>query len=371
MKLTFNFDQLKKAAKKMGADEIVFAPKLIQTQDIELIEELSTSQGLSINPEEIEVKDGLLSYKGHQVVLFIPDHSYRGVVTVLQNKNIGNKYHIAECSTIEGMKRKGRYEQRYNASRNPNGIFKIFDSFQETETPLNICQNCLKHINFKNFRALSYDQRLHFVDHIKIDDILSVYSTFFKQLPGVQHKHSIGYTDDWPQISRQYRASQNYCCESCRVNLINEKELLHTHHINHNKRDNSDSNLRALCIDCHRKQDNHDHMKISLQQMQKITQLRRAQGLLNDLEDWESAFKYADEGLHGLMSYYQSKGNRVPQVGYSLKDTSGQTVAELDIAWPQNQRGIAIDRQAIAAAQNQGWKVLSVGEAIALMNGKA
>jgi hypothetical protein len=39
------------------------------------------------------------------------------------------------------------------------------------------------------------------------------------------------------------------------------KDLLHVHHINGVKSDNSEMNLRVLCQYCHGEQPNHEHMK--------------------------------------------------------------------------------------------------------------
>ncbi len=70
-----------------------------------------------------------------------------------------------------------------------------------------------------------------------------------------------GYTADWSAISDRYRRSRSFVCELCEVDLKEEPGLLHVHHVNGVKTDNRWSNLRALCVECHRKQPGHDHMR--------------------------------------------------------------------------------------------------------------
>lgn len=368
MKLTANFTHLKLMAKKMGADDITFTPKVKKSAEIELVEELESTKGLSINPENLDIKAGMLCYQGYQVVVFIPDHQYKGVEAVLQNFANGNKYHVAECSTIQSMKAKGQYETRYSASRNPDGIFQIFDQHQQANTPLLPCQNCLKHINYKGFRGMLSAEKRALVNHLKIDDLLSTYSTLFKEEPKRQRINLFGYSNNWQEITLEYRKSKNFTCECCGVNLTSEGALLHTHHINRNKQDNAPENLQALCIDCHRKQDNHDHLKITHAQMTRINELRREQGLLDDLEDWDKIFEYADEAVHGLLHHYKKNNSAKPEIGYEIANNRGAIVAELELAWPNLKKGIAIDEDNVQQSLAQGWQVISVDEAVIRIN---
>ncbi|WPU32705.1 HNH endonuclease [Pseudoalteromonas piscicida] len=73
----------------------------------------------------------------------------------------------------------------------------------------------------------------------------------------------------WPKLV------DHYTCEQCGVELSQYKRLLHTHHINGVKTDNSISNLRALCLDCHKKQPKHEHMHVTHNDQLIINQLRR------------------------------------------------------------------------------------------------
>ena len=71
------------------------------------------------------------------------------------------------------------------------------------------------------------------------------------------------YTPDWAIISRKRREECNWTCQSCKIQLDDHqyRRFLHVHHINGQKHDNSQGNLRVLCIHCHAEQKGHEHMK--------------------------------------------------------------------------------------------------------------
>ena len=65
------------------------------------------------------------------------------------------------------------------------------------------------------------------------------------------------------------------------TSFINNKSLLHTHHINGIKEDNDFPNLKVLCLDCHRKEPNHEHLMLNRIQLEQIYILRREQNKIN------------------------------------------------------------------------------------------
>lgn len=62
------------------------------------------------------------------------------------------------------------------------------------------------------------------------------------------------------------------------VDLSLYKHLLDTHHINGVKTDNSDSNLRALCKECHSLEPKHEHMLVPYYQIRDLDIIRIRQG---------------------------------------------------------------------------------------------
>lgn len=72
-----------------------------------------------------------------------------------------------------------------------------------------------------------------------------------------------GYTDNFPQISKEYRKLMGYRCEHCGIILKGKRSFyLHTHHIDGNKKNNLHSNFRALCIKCHSVQPGKGHRRL-------------------------------------------------------------------------------------------------------------
>jgi 5-methylcytosine-specific restriction endonuclease McrA len=60
------------------------------------------------------------------------------------------------------------------------------------------------------------------------------------------------YTEDWPEISEQIKAKNNYCCERC--GHSNDREsghVLTVHHLDNDKSNMAEWNLAALCQKCH------------------------------------------------------------------------------------------------------------------------
>ena len=62
-----------------------------------------------------------------------------------------------------------------------------------------------------------------------------------------------GYTRNWDDISRKYREKHDYTCEECglRIDNLYDRQYIHVHHIDANKLNNTESNLRCLCLRCH------------------------------------------------------------------------------------------------------------------------
>lgn len=375
MKLTVDLSALWENAKRMGDGVSDFSLDVgLQDLGDDLFDaDLSSTEGVEIDLSELETDQGVLSVKGRQVVLFIPDQGSNIEGVLDGNPKDGRKFHIADCTTLNSMRKAQRFD-RYKVTNNLSGKFRVYGwtklgTSLEGDAELNVCMNCLRYLNYKGFGATSKNERYGIVNRFDIGEFLTSYSTLFKSFPkklsaGVQ---AGGYSDNWPEISQAYRASVNYCCESCHIDLTGNRSLLHTHHINGNKRDNALENLKALCIDCHRKQPLHGHMFVKHDDMRLITRLRREHGSLG-VRGWKEVHAMADQALEGLLHYYEKRSVEPPIVGHIIKDPQGSAIAELDIAWPSKKQGVAISPKDIETAEAQGWRVLSVGDAISEMN---
>ena len=257
----------------MGVKEWVdfsvdFNSKLIEIE----VGELETTKGLEVPLEDIEIdpQSGVFTYQGKHIVLFIPDHSFKYDEVILNPKELGNKYHLTDCSTLENMRSIGRFK-RYHATRNRTGIFRIFgNSAQESEVSLSVCKNCLKKLNYQNYHY----NRTEVFNQFTLEEFFTHYETFFRNEPEDVGQNEVGYAENWAEISHRYRLSVGYCCENCGVNLSHYKYLLEVHHKNGVKRDNRPENFRALCRLCHSKEDHHNHMKIDEYDSRLIERLR-------------------------------------------------------------------------------------------------
>jgi hypothetical protein len=331
---------------------------------------LGTAAGIEVKLSEITQYAGLLNYKGQQVVVFIPDHSYEGVPFVVQNpKKNGRKYHFAECETLSKMRISGRYKHRYHVHQNIDGEFKIFDdNNHHAIVELAPCQNCLKHVNYQGINHASWQDRRDIINRLTLKVLFATYSTLFKELP-TKSSARTGYSADWKSVSIAYREKKNYVCEQCGVQLRQHKELLHTHHKDGNKHNNQEKNLQALCIDCHRKQHLHDHLFITQSQMAMIQALREEQHRLN-INDWEDVFALVDEAYHGLLHHYLATTSESvkPSLRYHIVTTNQAIIA--DMAWPGTRLAYALHVTANdkARAKQQGWQLLNLNEAFVMMN---
>ena len=68
---------------------------------------------------------------------------------------------------------------------------------------------------------------------------------------------SDGYIDLWRQVSEAVREKASWTCQQCKIKLPLPVKgfYLEVHHRDHNKKNNSESNLVALCVACHAFQD--------------------------------------------------------------------------------------------------------------------
>lgn len=359
MKLDSDFGDLERALRKMGAEPVEFDPHV--TMPVRDPFEVELERGIELpDLKDVESTGGLLTYKGRQILLYIRDHAGK-VYQALEDGKNGNRFHVAECRTLERMRRQGRFE-RYVVTNKLDGWFHIAGNDWKTglqakgDARLWVCQNCLKELNYKGARHTGANMVARDFD---IGEFFSKYSSFFKYLPNrrAEDGDDENYTQDWRHISSEYKGGRHYICEACGVDLSSHQQLLHVHHINGVKSDNSPTNLRALCVSCHREQPAHGHMFVSHQDTQRINHLRRQQGLIQPT-NWDVAFRYCDPALQGVLDACKRQGCPVPEIGLDIKDAKGKVVAELEIAWERARVGVAISAEDRQGAEHAGWDLL-------------
>lgn len=366
MHLTVDFSALHAAVQQMGAQAV--DPEFHLGREREALDPIDIAlreTGIDVILKDVNTDTGLLAYKGRQVLLYIQDHG-SNVQKALDNGSTGRKYHVAFCKTLTEMQSKGKFE-KYVVTNDTSGEFFISGLSIHTRSPiegktqLDVCKNCLDYLNYQGYKQGSQST---IFSRFSLTEFFATYSSFFPHMPSrLAGENDSLYTPDWPIISGKYRADQDFCCESCGVNLSNHKNLLHTHHKNGVKTDNRKSNLQALCVDCHRKQPYHNHLFVRHLDMQLITRLRRLQAIVRTDISWNEVFKLADPGVHGILYHYRSKGWSPPEVGYEIHEPDGRIIRQLELAWPFERFGIAIAEEDIRIARGQGWQVLSMREA--------
>lgn len=365
MRLDIEFKELWKNVSVMGAvKRSIDIGKVWSDDDLIIDTQLSTT-GIEIDLSDLVVDEGLLSYNDRQVLLYIPEHSpkYQPIEDVIAGTAKGNRFHVADCTTLVNMRERNRYE-RYKVINNIAGVFPVYGSSQsgqlvEGNAELNVCQNCLTKLNYKGAQT-NPRSKGDIARTFNLQEFFSNYSSLFKYYPKTHVRDAKkGYSKDWDQISLRIRSAANFCCAHCDVSLIHHKGLLHTHHLNGEKSDNRDSNLLPLCADCHRKEPFHEHMHVKHSDSQLLNRLRRDQGLIKD-NDWSKVFKYADPAVHGVLLHCQKRGHSAPMVGYKAVNEKGELIAEFELAWPIKKLAVAMH----SSKTILGWRVLGLNDAL-------
>jgi hypothetical protein len=365
MKLYFPVDQLWIHVRKMGATERDFILEAVIPEPLPPI--LTSTGGIDVTIDEVDTKHGLLSSNGAQVVLYIPDQG-RNVDSVLINGKEGRKVHVADCVTLEQMRQKNRF-QRYRAVVNVTGDFEVFGFSISQQNPvdgsarLQVCINCLKHLNYRGYLTEPRRQT-EIRNDFNLKDFFAEHSTLFRYLPTSFVERKAGYTEDWAVVSERFRTSKGVICEQCGLDLNHHKHLLHTHHVDGNKRNNQGGNLMALCADCHRKQPLHDYMSIRAKDMATLQRLRKEQGVLGDTTGWDELFKLVDPPFQGLLRFYKADGAAKPEIGYEVMDSSGEVAAEVAIAWPNARFAVVADDAQKELLSALGWKIQTLDIAL-------
>ncbi len=194
---------------------------------------------------EVESRDGLLTHKGEQIVLYIKD-TRQGKYILLHYPEEARRFHVAECHTIRDMRWKGRFE-RYVVTTRHDGKFLVeaVDSDEEFEAPLRVCKNCLTHLDWKGY-ARSRSVKLW--KDFSLQDFFAEFTTFFSSRPRYTDLTAPrgGYAKNWHSLATKIKRA-GWRCDECGVNLSKHQSLLHGHHKNGVT---SDDRLENIAVSC-------------------------------------------------------------------------------------------------------------------------
>lgn len=142
------------------------------------------------------------------------------------------RYHVKECRTFQ------KYPLKEYRLANTESVIvwdmDIGKNVKVSELPL--CKNCLELLKAENANCTPPQTSKEF------EKVLKDENTDLK-----------GYLPKWSKISKEYREKQNYTCEICGFHADNkiDKQFIQVHHKDGDKKNNEESNLQCLCIECH------------------------------------------------------------------------------------------------------------------------
>lgn len=219
---------------------------------------------------EIKITPGEpITHDGNTVIVYIRDQYIRN--RHIQNHQVTDilapddlcKFHIAGCTTLQDMKRKRKYEDRYVVTNLRRGKFEVnfLEAFgkrlieEGIECDLHVCRNCLRELDYQDYSTSHRERRNEIRNTFDREEFFEEYGVQINTLP----KHSPKtaplnvYTDDWDQVATVQKDEAGWKCEECHACFehSDNRRFLHVHHIDGKKYNNASDNLRVLCIGCH------------------------------------------------------------------------------------------------------------------------
>jgi hypothetical protein len=155
------------------------------------------------------------------------------------------RFHTTNCEQIQRQRKKSNFNGHYVFSSEP--VLDLAGADGKVKD-IKLCGYCR---NLEGLSSIVGSQTYY--EEVLLDP--SQPGNFIdEELPNEVMVGNGGYTPDWDETSRIYRIKKNFTCEDCGVKLnevYSHSYFLETHHINGNKTDNDDSNLKCVCTLCH------------------------------------------------------------------------------------------------------------------------
>lgn len=226
--------------------------------------------GITITPldKNFSIKNNELFYKNTKVLLYIRDQAMYGQPEdALKNYKSAYKFHLSWCQTLQTMFNSGKYE-KYVVSTRQDDVLLVRaigsnNKVYESEQKLHVCRYCLSTLNYKGYRYATKSQKDKIYNEFSLKEFFNVQNSDYSFHDMPKHdeysaKTNI-YPDNWEHVSELHRKLCHYRCERCGKDCSHDHKLLHVHHINGNKQDLHQTNLIALCRECHIQE--HPHMR--------------------------------------------------------------------------------------------------------------
>ncbi|WP_158022022.1 HNH endonuclease signature motif containing protein [Flammeovirga pacifica] len=187
-------------------------------------------------------KEGSIQFDAKGIHLEYDGKSHKGYMFIkepwIEKYGSYPKFHVTQCQTIQEFINRGNFKIRYEFSN--SSVNDLID---------------------KSSRNLYKDQALEMCTYCKKAIMEDIHTTedFFDSLDKSEiESNNIevdihGYVKDKEKISRVYRSRHNYICEVCSIEPLSkmDRRWWHVHHVDGDKTNNSETNLKCLCIKCH------------------------------------------------------------------------------------------------------------------------
>lgn len=187
-------------------------------------------------------EDGKIEFREDGIYLIHDGQEWKGYMYMptyrVEKYGQVSRFHLKRCSVIDDFITSGMFNTYYHWSNNAhNDIIDRDTKKVHKEQTLQLCSKCREEL---------------------FDEIVDT-EDFFNTVASDDSNDSdieidiFGYAREWQKISKNYRAKQDFKCESCSIQITNpvDRRYLHTHHKNGDKTNNKESNLECLCILCH------------------------------------------------------------------------------------------------------------------------
>ena len=214
-----------------------------------------------VNPDEVtpeELRRGNIRFDSNGIFVRDKNGHERQVFLYKRDYHLswyGNpKFHICKCGVIDEFINSGGFNDHYmRTNSEPVSVIDLDDGrVQKQVEGMFLCGFCR--------RIISQYGNINSTEFVRI----------LKEANGDQEEKDIevdlfGYTKDWDEIKTVYKIKKHYTCETCGLKIDDDydRQYIHCHHIDCVKTNNSENNLKCLCLYCHAHVDDHHFKRLT------------------------------------------------------------------------------------------------------------